>query len=263
MPDYSSMDHPSILRFVFYPREDVTPCPPNAFDLSVPVEEGVSIACRFYAGDREWPWILFFHGNGEVVSDYDDIAPLYHMKEINLVVVDYRGYGASTGLPTLTNLTQDAHVIFERVKQELSKRGFRSDLWVMGRSLGSASALELASRHGESIRGLVIESGSLSVARIIGHLGIPAPGVDLEGIERSAVEMVEAISIPCLLIHGEEDTLVPFSEAEDLYRRLGSKDKELIAIGSAGHNDIMAVGFREYFEALGRFVERTDQEASG
>ncbi len=263
MPDYSSLDHPSILRFLFYPRPDVSPCPGNAFDLLVPVDESVSIACRFYTGDRTWPWILFFHGNGEVVSDYDDIAPLYHMKKINLVVADYRGYGASTGRPTLTNLTHDAHVIFERVERELSKRGFRSDLWVMGRSLGSASALELAYHHGGSIRGLVIESVSSSVARIIRHLGIPAPGVDLEKIERRSLEMIEAISIPCLLIHGGEDTLVPFSEAEDLYRHLGSKDKELIAIGSAGHNDIMAVGFREYFEALRRFVERTDQEAPG
>ena len=96
MPDYSLADNPSTLRFIFYPREDVTPCPENAFDLLVPVGSEVSIACRFHVGHREWPWILFFHGNGEVVSDYDEVASVYHEKKLNLAVADYRGYGASS-----------------------------------------------------------------------------------------------------------------------------------------------------------------------
>ena len=159
MTDYSSSDQPFLLQFIFYPRKDFTPCPANAFDLSVLVGDGVSIFCRFYVGHPEWPWILFFHGNGEVVSDYDEISPLYHQKEINLVVADYRGYGASTGAPTLTDLVQDAHVIFKEVKGELSRKNLRKELWVMGRSLGSISALELAYHYQEEIKGLIIESG--------------------------------------------------------------------------------------------------------
>ena len=71
MPDYSLIDQPSTLMYIFYPREDFTPCPVNAFDLLVPVDDRVSIHCRFYIGTERRPWILFFHGNGEVVSDYD------------------------------------------------------------------------------------------------------------------------------------------------------------------------------------------------
>ena len=88
MPDYAQVDNPSTLRFIFYPRKSTTPCPENAFDVPIPVGSNVSITCRFYKGLAEWPWILFFHGNGEVVSDYDDIAPLYHRKKLNLVVAD-------------------------------------------------------------------------------------------------------------------------------------------------------------------------------
>jgi len=258
--DYPSVDQPFLLRFIFYPRNDFTSCPKNAFDLSVPVGEDISISCRFYKGHHEWPWILFFHGNGEVVSDYDDLSQLHHQKRINLVVADYRGYGASTGIPTLTDLVQDCHVIFKDVREELSRRNLRSDLWVMGRSLGSISALELAYHHQQRMKGLIIESGFPSVVRIITHLGMPAFGMDLEKIDQGCLEMIKKIILPTLIIHGEQDMLVPLENAEDLYEHLGSQEKELLIIPSATHNDIMLVGFKDYFNALQRFIEKTDKK---
>ena len=125
MIDYSPLDQPFLRQFIFYPRKDFTPCPRNAFDLSVGVTDGASISCRFYMGRHEWPWVLFFHGNGEGVSDYDQVSPFYHERKMNLAVADYRGYGASTGTPTLTDLVQDSHVIFKEVRGELSRRSLR------------------------------------------------------------------------------------------------------------------------------------------
>ena len=259
MIDYSSLDQPFLLQFIFYPRKDFTPCPRNGFDLSVWVGNGASISCRFYMGHHEWPWILFFHGNGEVVSDYDEISPLYHQKKINLVVADYRGYGASTGIPTLTDLAQDAHTVFKEVREELSRRNLRKDLWVMGRSLGSISALELAYHHQEEIKGLIIESGFPSVVRIMFHLGIPTQGMGLEKIDQGCLERIKKIFLPTLIIHGEQDSLVPLENAKDIYQHLGTKEKELLVIPSATHNDIMLVGFMDYFKAIRQFIERTDQ----
>jgi len=259
MPDYSALDRSPALRYIFYPRRDSTECPENAFDLPVPVEDDVSVLCRFYAGHQQWPWILFFHGNGEVVSDYDEIAPFYYKKELNLVVADYRGYGMSSGVPTLTDLVQDAHILFKAVTNELARRGFRRYLWIMGRSLGSISALELASKHQDAIRGLIIESGFTSVVRIVKHLGIPVQNIPLEDIDQECVEMVKGIRLPTLIIHGEWDTVVPAREAEDLYRNLGTDEKELLVIPSADHNDVLLVGFETYFGALRKFIEVTDR----
>jgi alpha-beta hydrolase superfamily lysophospholipase len=214
-------------------------------------------------GHHEWPWILFFHGNGEVVSDYDEISPLYHQKKINLVVADYRGYGASTGVPTLTDLAQDAHTVFKEVREELSRRNLRKDLWVMGRSLGSISALELAYHHQEEIKGLIIESGFPSVVRIMFHLGMPAHGMGLEKIDQGCLERIKKIFLPTLIIHGEQDSLVPLENAKDIYQHLGTREKELLVIPSATHNDIMIVGFKDYFKAIQHFIERTDRTKEG
>ena len=259
MIDYSLVDQSFLLQFIFYPRKDFTPCPANGFDLSVLVGEGASISCRFYVGHHEWPWILFFHGNGEVVSDYDEIAPFYHQKKINFVVADYRGYGASTGVPTLSDLAQDAHLIFKGVKEELARKNLRKDLWVMGRSLGSISALELAYHYQEEMRGLIIESGFPSVVRIMTHLGMPAHGMGLEKIDQVWLERIKKIFLPTLIIHGEQDSLVPIENAKDIYQHLGTQKKKLLIIPSATHNDIMLVGFKVYFNALQEFIERTDR----
>ena len=263
MIDYSLLDQPFLRQFIFYPRKDFTPCPGNAFDLSVGVTDGVSIVCRFYMGRHEWPWILFFHGNGEVVSDYDEISPLYHQRKMNLVVAEYRGYGASTGTPTLTDLVQDAHAIFKKVKGELSRRNLRKDLWVMGRSLGSISALELAYHYQKEMQGLIIESGFPSVVRILFHLGPPVQAMGLEKTDRECLERIKEIFLPTLIIHGEQDSLVPLQNARDIHQYLGTEEKELLIIRSATHNDIMVVGFEEYFKAIQQFVERSDRIKDG
>ncbi|MGQ9645408.1 MAG: alpha/beta hydrolase [Thermodesulfobacteriota bacterium] len=259
MIDYSPLDRPFLLQSIFYPRRDVTPCPQNAFDLSVSVAEGIFISCRFYVGHSQWPWVLFFHGNGEVVGDYDEISSLYHQKRINLVVADYRGYGASGGVPTLTDLVQDSHAIFKQINFELSRKNLRTDLWVMGRSLGSLSALELAYHYQDRLKGLVIESGFPSVVRIMVHLGMPAHEMNLEGIDQACLERIRRIFLPTLIIHGDQDWLVPLQNARDLYHHLGTEDKELLIIPSATHNDIMLVGLKEYFDALQRFIQKTDR----
>jgi hypothetical protein len=129
----------------------------------------------------------------------------------------------------------------------------------MGRSLGSISALELAYHHQEEIKGLIIESGFPSVVRIMFHLGIPTQGMGLEKIDQGCLERIKKIFLPTLIIHGEQDSLVPLENAKDIYQHLGAREKELLVIPSATHNDIMIVGFMDYFKAIQQFIEKTDR----
>ncbi len=257
MADYSQIDRSPLLSYLFFPRKDFTSCPEGAFDLPVAVGNQVSIFCRFYAGDRSWPWLLYFHGNGEVASDYDEIAPFYHQKEINLAVADYRGYGASGGAPNFGNLFRDAHPIFKGVQEELDRRGQGKGLWVMGRSMGSLCAIELAGHYPDRIKGIVIESGFASVTRLIRHLNLPSGEIDLEPVEQERLAMVRKVTAPALILHGELDMLVPLKEAKDLHHLLGSTRKKLVIIPNADHNTIMFAGFEQYFAEIREFIEDT------
>ncbi len=254
MGDYSQLDRSDLISYLFYPRRDVTPCPEGAFDLLVPTEDEISLSCRFYSANGQWPWLLYFHGNGEVASDYDEIAPLYHNIGINLVVADYRGYGGSGGSPSFTNLFKDAHFTLKRVREKLNREGLNTALWVMGRSMGSLCAVELACHDPEAIKGMVIESGFASVTRLIRHLGLPSRGIDLEPIERERLDVIRKISIPALILHGDLDTLVPPQEGKDLYELLGSVRKKLVLIPNADHNTIMFAGLKQYFAEIQEFV---------
>jgi uncharacterized protein len=259
MVDYRLLDETSVLDYVFYPREYHARGPVNSFDLAVEVDEGVSVTCRFYKGVDSGPWILYFHGNGEVVSDYDELSSFYTRRKLNLVVADYRGYGESGGAPTLSGVVSDSHKIFGAVRDELKTRSFRQHIWIMGRSLGSMSALELAASHGDELMGIIIESGFISVTRLFNHLSVPVPShIDVQKIEEEAIRMVSSVRVPVLVIHGEYDAIVPYSEGEDLYEQLGSTKKSLLMIPAADHNDIMFVGLEEYLGAIEKFIKDTD-----
>ena len=252
--DYSLLDDPTILQFVFYPRGDWTPPPPEATDHLVPVEEGISIFCRFYPVSRSAPSILYFHGNGEVVCDHDWIAPLYSRIGVNLFVADYRGYGRSGGQPTFSSTAADARVILRYFLDTLESNGYTGPIFVMGRSLGSLSAVELASNYPEEMKGLILESGFADLGRVMRYLGLPLSIPSLDNFGRAGLERIRRIRMPVLIIHGEYDMLIPHSEATTFYENVGSKDKRLLTIPKADHNDIILVGMEQYFEAIREFV---------
>jgi len=252
--DFSQLDQPHILVLVFYPREEWTPPPPGAADHLVSVADGVSIGCRFYATSESAPSILFFHGNGEVVYDYDGIAPHCNNAGINLFVADYRGYGQSGGTPSFSNTVADARVIFDYFHDTLRSGGYSGPLFVMGRSLGSLPAVELASSRAERFSGLIIESGFASAGRLLTLLNpfMPFPG--LSPFEEASLGRIRSITMPLLILHGECDEIIPHEQAEIFLENAGSKSKKLLTIPGAGHNDIMLVGLAAYFSAIKEFV---------
>lgn len=251
---YSILDRPEILQFTFYPRQDARRGPPNSTDFFVPVGNGVSIGCRFYVHGHGSPSILFFHGNGEIVSDYDGIAPLYNQIGINLFVADYRGYGSSGGTPTFTNMVGDAHRIFKAFLDIRHNEHYTGDVSVMGRSLGSMSAIELALCYQEQVKGLIIESGFASILRLLKHLGFPAESLSIDDITFPNLAKMRSITLPTLILHGEHDSLIPVTEARDLFQNAATERKRLVIITGADHNDIMLVGMESYFTAIREFV---------
>ena len=261
--DLSLLDRPEILQVIFpvvYSHADLTDYlqfsssdVPGHF---IEVEEGVTIACGFWASGRECPSVLYFHGNGETVGTHQWIAPLYNQRGINLFVSDYRGYGSSDGKPTISNMISDAHTIFRGFKEIIEKEGFKASLFLMGRSLGSVPAIELAFNYQDEIRGLVIESGTANnFRRLWNYLGITEKEAMLseESLFLNKVK-VRQVRKPTLIIHGEYDQIIPVEEGKELYHNSGAQDKRMLIIPGAGHNDIMVVDQNLYFGAIDEFV---------
>ena len=250
--DYSLLDRPEILQYIFYPRRDWTPPPPEASDFMVPVEAGVSISCRFYPAATGSSCVLYFHGNGEVACEHDWIARLYRREGIGLFVADYRGYGRSGGAPSFASMTADAHAICRFFLETVRSSGHGDPLLLMGRSLGSHSAVELAFHYPEDFRGLIVESGSSNIASLLELFGLSSE--ELSRLGETVSARVRSIKLPALVIHGEWDSLIPLDEAVTLYEQLGSQEKRLVVVPGADHNSVLAVGMEQYFAAVREFV---------
>jgi len=256
--DYSALDRPEIAHLIFHPRSE-TPSLANilAKDIYIPVGEQISIGARFHIAGKEAPNILFFHGNGEIVSDYDDLGPVYNRIGINFLPVDYRGYGRSGGEPTVSSMMRDCLTIYDFTRKWLSDNGCTGPFIVMGRSLGSASALELASRHEDDIDGLIIESGFALAEPLLRLLGVDLRNLNfVESKSFRNLDKIKQFRKPVLIIHAEFDHIIPYSDALQFYSASPSADKTLLKIPGANHNDIFYRGLTEYLSAIKSFTGR-------
>lgn len=257
--DYSKLDQPDVLRTIFHPRRDMDngPPPPGAVDCGVNVDEGVRIHARFYLSGMEEPNILFFHGNGEIVSDYDAVGPNFTKFGMNFLAADYRGYGKSSGAPTVTSMLADAHIILDAVKDWLSAADHTGPLLIMGRSLGSAAAIELAASHVDDITGLIIESGFATSLPLLMNLGVDVTGLGIseeEGFRN--VRKISTFTKPTLFIHGQYDEIIPVNSAAILQAQSPARTKELQVVPGASHNTIIASAGEQYFSVIKQFCNK-------
>ena len=261
--DISFLDKPEILEVIFplayshfYFSSPSTNSLSGAAIHFIEVEEGIRIGCGFWTRGKEFPTVLYFHGNGETMIDHNWIAQFYMQIGVNLFVADYRGYGLSDGKPTVTNLIRDSHVIFKGFRKLIEEDEYESKLFVMGRSLGSIPAIELAYHYQESLKGLIVESGAANnFHRLWSYL-------ELSEIESLSVkkflnkEKIKSVLIPTCIIHGELDQIIPVQEGLELHENSGAGDKDILVVSGADHNDLMIRGQRQYFAKIEEFVKK-------
>ena len=252
--EFEFLDHPSVTSSIFYPRSDYYKIPDSdrVMGVDLPVEPGLSISCQFYFLDRGYPNVLYFHGNGELATEYEETGLLYNEAGVNLFVADFRGYGRSGGRPTVTGMLKDSHRVLEGFSRTMAIGGFTGGQFIMGRSLGSASAIELAASHPDAFKGLIVESGFCDVSDLLLSLG----ATGMQSLQSPGLERVRKIRIPALIIHGEYDSIVPLAQGEKIYDNLGSAEKRMVIIPNADHNTIFMEGMQLYMQGLVDFVGR-------
>lgn len=253
------LDHPEITLRLFYPRREYgEKVSGNSRSILVPVDEGINIGGYLHEGVPEEAQIVFFHGNGEIAADYDDIAPFFAERGYSFFVFDYRGYGRSDGYPTVTNMLKDAHRIFAWIEERRKNLSPRRPLIVMGRSLGSAPALELASHYPHEIDGLIIESGFAQTGPLLQLLGLDLEKIGFreeEGLQHK--KKIAAFPKPTLIIHAEHDSLIPIAEGKMLYEASRAPVKSFTTIPNADHNTIFAQGLELYLSSVEWLVGKT------
>ncbi len=264
MQEYPKLDKPEILSQLFHPRQEAkTALPEGAFDIDFIMDQQCTLGCRFYIHGKTSPSILYFHGNGEIVCDHDEIASEYVNSGCNLLVMSYRGYGWSTGYPTVKSFFSDARKLFAEVEVQFRDLGFSGPIFVMGRSLGSACAIDLALKFRNSIKGLILESGFADTLPLLELLGVSLSGSDItENDCFRNREKISQVTLPTLILHGALDQLIPVSEAEKLQMDSAARSKQFFVIPGAAHNTMITTAGKHYFLTIKRFIDTITGELS-
>jgi len=126
----------------------------------------------------------------------------------------------------------------------------------MGRSLGSASALELAAAYRKVVDGLIIESGFAYAGPLLQLLGIDLEALGFKEEKGFGnIAKVKKFNKPTLIIHAEYDHIIPFSDGQALFQACPSDSRTFLKIPGANHNDIFMRGLQEYLAAVGKLVD--------
>jgi pimeloyl-ACP methyl ester carboxylesterase len=255
--NYSKIDLPEINNILFYPRHDPVGILANQYIQSamIPVSNGGAISAIWTETEKSSSGsILFFHGNGELASEYIDVAAIFRQMSIRFICVDYRGYGLSLGNPGISLMIEDAHDIFKYVRDRLEDK--KETFIIMGRSLGCVSALEIADTYGDKIDGLIIESGFAETLPLLETLGADFDSLKIREEDGFAnIGKIKNFSKPLLIIHAEDDFLIPVNQAEKLFAAANTPQKKLLKIPNAGHNDIFFTGMKSYLKAVKELME--------
>lgn len=254
------IDDPRVSQVVFYPRKikKTKSLPPNVKILEFSIADNIIIGGFFFINSENLPSILLFHGNGEIAYDYVNFYDLFHNCGVNLAVMDFRGYGFSSGNASYSNLIDDALPIYEHFQEWIKDNEFENTIFIQGRSLGSACASEIGANNPYNVKGIIFESGYASIYNMMTRLfQINDPSITKESLRKYSNDTrILKFRKPVLIIHGTNDWIIPNEEAKLIYKALPDDiDKELILIKGAGHNNIFSFE-NEYFTPLENFIEK-------
>ena len=242
--------------FIYFPVRELAESPSDyglAYeDVSFVASDGVRLHGWFVPGKGDVTW-LWFHGNaGNIGNRLPNLQRLHDELMVNVFIFDYRGYGASGGSPSEEGIYRDA----EAALSYLSSRSDVSPERIVyfGRSLGAAIAVELAVRAPPY--GLILESPFPSIPYMARRVYPWLPFVRFLVRSRyDALEKAPRLDVPKLVLHGDQDDIVPIESGRKLFDAAG-EPKAFYTIHGAGHNDTYLVGGDAYFAALSDFVEQ-------
>lgn len=203
--------------------------------------DGERISGLFFR-NRAKDVILYFHGNAGDLSGWQYVAEDFTVLGYNFLIIDYRGYGKSSGSISEQGLYLDAAAAYEFLRQ----KGFHPDnILIYGRSIGSGVATDLASKN--RCKGLILESPYSSLSKLANEkLPFFFPSLYLR-YRFDNVAKIKDIKCPVIFLHGSDDSLIPASHSRVLFDAFSGR-KEMIIVEKGSHNDLHT--FKRYEDFL-------------
>ncbi|MEO7189611.1 MAG: alpha/beta fold hydrolase [Vicinamibacterales bacterium] len=242
--------------FIFLPSSvvDITPGDSGVTftKVALPIGSGQLAGWWVPAENPQTATLLYLHGNANNIGANAQDVVRFHNAGVNVFIFDYRGFGESTGGPPREKLVyEDAERAWTYLVSE--RRLSSRTIAIYGHSLGSAVAVDLASKHPEA-GALIIEGVLTSIADVANEMpiGLVLP-VRLIVTERfDAISKIGSVRIPTLILEGSSDRPLRARRLYDSAR----EPKQLALIPGGGHEDSAETNPKAYFDAFDSFLSR-------
>ncbi len=189
--------------------------------------------------------IIYFGGNAEAVYGYyHDFS--HHFGDHSLYLVNYRGYGGSSGTPSESGLYEDALLLYDTIKPK------HKNITVIGRSLGSGVATYLAARRDVGKLVLITPFDSLEAVASAQYTIYPISWMLFDKYD--SIGRVKDIKAPTLILIAGDDTLIPNENSMRLYRAFRPDQADIRIFEGLGHNTIQSSP--DYYRAMREFIDR-------
>jgi len=203
---------------VFYPLPEIRDAPSNwgidyenvNFDT---LDKSAKLHGWFVPKTGARKTVLFFHGNAGNISQRIESIKIFHDAGVNVFIIDYRGYGMSTGKPSEEGLYDDARSAWQYLTQ--TKGISASHIVIFGRSLGGVVATQLASEV--SAAGLIVESSFSSARDVARHLMPFLSKLVYLRYSFDAETAIRKVKSPLLVLHSPADDIIPFKLGRKVY----------------------------------------------
>ena len=239
--------------FIFFPGSSFVLTPNernlNYKDVYFTSQDGKKLHGWFFPLEKELPVLLFYHGNAGNISHRLENISLLLKNNVPAFIFDYRGYGKSSGNPSEKGLYLDGLAAYDYLIQKEKISPDRIILF--GRSLGASIAIDVSLKR--KVRSIIIEGAFTStreMAKTIPLFNLLSPFLPAN---YNNLEKVAQISVPKLIIHSEDDEIVPFAMGRKLFDTANAP-KYFLRLKGGGHNDSYIVGGKDYFQAIRTFA---------
>jgi uncharacterized protein len=246
-------------KFIYHPAKypegvwDIQHGKVSREDITLTTEDKVSIHGWYSSPNppmKDSPVILWLHGNGGNITTCYPLVQNYVEMGFEVFIIDYRGYGRSSGRPTEEGIYKDARAAWDYLLNE--RKILAERIVIQGVSLGGAPAIELSTRVNPA--GLIVQCTFTSIADMA-RIRMPfVPGF-LVRTRMDSIRKIASIRSPKLIIHSTLDEVVPFWMGRKLYEA-ASEPKHFLEVPDAYHNDVEIAGGSRYYETVRNFVTK-------
>jgi uncharacterized protein len=239
-------------KLIYFPHKEVEVTPEylslDYEELTLTTSDDVELNAWWIPNPDARATLLFLHGNAGNISHRLDSIDIFYKLGLSVLIIDYRGYGKSTGKPSEQGTYTDAETAYNYLIE--AKNISPNKIVIFGRSLGGAVATWLAEK--QPTAALILESSFTSIADIGKHYYPYLPTSLIARIKYPSIKRISNVTPSVLIIHSINDEIIPYEHGQQLYQA-ANEPKSFLEI-NGGHNEGFISSGEKYSNGIDKFI---------